>query len=88
MTLEVALGSIADRHSILADLRRLSQLKVVTLPAVANLIEAHPLWSRGVGFADAALLASTVATPGVRLWTRDRRLRALAGELSVDAGLD
>ena len=88
VTLEVALGSIADRSRILTKLRGLPQLDVVDLTLVADLIEAHPLWSRGVGFADAALLASTVATSGVRLWTRDRRLRALAEELSVDAGLD
>jgi hypothetical protein len=36
---------------------------------------------------DAHLLASVLLTPETRLWTRDRRLRTVAQQLSLDAGL-
>ena len=88
VTLEVALGSIARRRQVLDDLRGLPQLEVIDLTTIADFIEAHPLWSRGIGFADASLLVVTCRVPGARLWSRDKSLRRLAVELSVDAGLD
>ena len=88
VTLEVALGSVADRRDVLADLRRLPQLEVVELTTISDIIERHPLWSRGIGFADAALLVATLRASDTRLWTRDKKLRALAVELCVDSGLD
>jgi hypothetical protein len=37
----------------------------------------------GIGFADAHLLAAVKLTPGVRLWTRDRRLATVADRLGL-----
>ena len=52
-------------------------------------------WSRsggcgagGLSAVDAALLASVVVTPGVSLWTRDKRLRQAARDVGVLAELD
>jgi predicted nucleic acid-binding protein len=36
---------------------------------------------RGIGYVDAHLLAATALTESARLWTRDKRLSALAAEL-------
>jgi predicted nucleic acid-binding protein len=49
-------------------------------------IDAHRLHDRGIGYADAHLLASALLSD-LRLWTRDRRLARVAAELSVSAGL-
>lgn len=44
-------------------------------------IERHGLMGRGIGYVDAHLLAAAALDSGARLWTRDKRLHALAGEL-------
>ena len=46
-------------------------------------IEPERLFGLGCGLVDAALLASTMMTPGARIWTWDRRLAALARRLDV-----
>ncbi len=46
-------------------------------------IERHALMGRGVGYLDVHLLASTALAAPARLWTRDRRLAALAVELGL-----
>lgn len=64
---------------------------MVRLPAVTvareidvrRLVDGVPLWGRGLSLVDAHLLASTLITPGCRLWTRDRRLAAAARGLAV-----
>ena len=42
----------------------------------------------GLSAVDVALLASVVVTPGVSLWTRDKRLRQAARDVGVLAELD
>jgi hypothetical protein len=54
-----------------------------SLEEVRQMIETRKLYSRGIGLTDAHLLASSLITAGVRLWTRDNALRRLAGELGV-----
>jgi predicted nucleic acid-binding protein len=38
---------------------------------------------RGIGFIDVHLLASAALAAHARLWTRDRRLAAVAAELNL-----
>jgi predicted nucleic acid-binding protein len=80
---EVALGSIANRHFVLAKLDGLSQCRIATPDQTRMLIETGALWGRGIGFVDASLLASAAITPGAMLWTNDRRLRACAERLGL-----
>ena len=82
---ELALGSLHDRHKTLAELDRLPQVQVAQLLEVRHLIEAHSLYSRGIGFTDAHLIASCLMTRDVQLWTRDSRLASVARELGVVA---
>jgi hypothetical protein len=44
-------------------------------------IDVHRLHGRGIGYVDVQMLASTLLTPEVRLWTRDKRLEAAASDL-------
>ena len=85
---ELALGSINQREAKLREWRKLPQLAAQTPAMVLALIENRRLYSRGIGYTDANLLASTLATPGTKLWTRDRRLATVAAELGVAARLD
>lgn len=48
-------------------------------------LTAHRLDGLGIGYVDLQLPASTVITPGTRLWTRDKHLAAVADRLGVAA---
>lgn len=82
---ELALGSLNQRQALLHEWGKLPLLAVQRHNLVMALIERRRLFSRGIGYTDANLLASTLARPGTRLWTRDRRLAAMAAELDVSA---
>jgi hypothetical protein len=47
------------------------------------MIEAHALYSKGIGLANAHLIASCLITPGTQLWTRDSALKNVAGALGI-----
>jgi predicted nucleic acid-binding protein len=84
---ELALGSLRDRERTLAMLERMPQVRVAQLSEVRRMVEAHSLYSKGIGLTDAHLIASALITPFTQLWTRDRRLRNVALALNIDAGL-
>ena len=50
-------------------------------------IEKRALMGRGIGYIDAHLLASVTLTENARLWTRDKRLAAVAAQLGVSSTL-
>ncbi|PRY92089.1 hypothetical protein BCF33_2789 [Hasllibacter halocynthiae] len=82
---ELALGSLKDRALVLELLDGLPRLPVAAPDELRALIERRRLWGRGIGHADASLLASCLLAPGTALWTRDRRLAACAAEAGVAA---
>lgn len=83
VTAEIALGSLRDRATVLSLLDGLPQAPTATVEELRHLIEQRMLFSRGVGLVDVGLLAACLLVPDCRLWTRDRRLAAIAGELAV-----
>jgi hypothetical protein len=85
---ELAIGYLPPRAEILALLGGLPQAAVATDAEVLTLIDRHSLDGQGVGYVDAQLLASTLLTPDSRLWTRDKRLAAVASELGCAASAD
>ena len=78
VTGELALGHLARRSEILGLLRHLPQATVATDLEVLALIDIRHLFGLGIGYVDAHLLAATLLTTGSRLWTRDKRLAAVA----------
>lgn len=86
VTGEVAMGSLADRRSVLGLLQDLPQAVRADDAEVLTLVERRRLFSLGLGFVDAHLLASCLLTPGTQLWTRDRRLQGAAERLGVAGG--
>lgn len=82
---EIALGSLKNRNGILRSLDELPSAKVATIEEVRALIENHKIFSRGIGLIDCHLIASALLTNGAKIWTRDKRLHAVASELNIVA---
>ena len=80
---ELASGSLKSREETLGYLNELVALQTVLTREVILLIESKVLYSRGIGLIDAHLLASTLITPDTQLWTADKRLQKIAGELGI-----
>jgi predicted nucleic acid-binding protein len=80
---EVALGSLRDAKQVIRELTRLPQAVMARDDEVMRMIDAHTLAGLGIGYIDAHLLASTQLTPGGQLWTRDKRLHAVATKLGL-----
>jgi hypothetical protein len=80
---ELSLGSLRDRQTTLRTLESLLHTNVAHLTEVRHMIEAHALYSRGIGLTDAHLIASCLITPGTRLWTRDAAMKKVAAALGI-----
>ena len=81
---ELACGTPpAPRSRTLTDIATLPQARQATLDEVRSFIEREKLYGLGCGVVDLALLASTLLTPGSRLWSLDRRLVELAQRFDV-----
>jgi predicted nucleic acid-binding protein len=83
--LELALGSIANRDQVLADLALLPQVPVVLPEELFTLIDRKKLYRRGIGLTDLHLLCSAIFDKSISIWTRDRRLGEIADELRLRA---
>ena len=79
---ELTLGDLGRRrHQVLADLKRLPSVEAIADDEILAMIEARRLYSSGLGWVDAGLLAAALAGD-VLLWTFDGPLRrAAAGHL-------
>jgi predicted nucleic acid-binding protein len=84
---ELALGNMRRRGAVLSDFRDLPQATVAAEDEILGFIDGQALFGRGIGYVDAHLLAATRLTPGAKLWTHDRRLHAVAAQLSLAATL-
>lgn len=76
---EIACGHLRNRNQVLELLQGLPTATVASDKEVLSLIERDQLMGRGIGYVDAHLLASARMSH-CRLWSRDRRLAALAEE--------
>lgn len=80
---ELSLGSLRQRDIILDALQGLPQSNVATHGEVMRFISENGLYGLGIGYVDAHLLAAVRLTPGVSLWTRDKRLLAAGSRLDM-----
>ena len=83
VTGELALGRLRDRAGVLQLLDQLPQAVVATAAELLAFIAHDKLFGVGIGYVDAQLLASARLTEDAQLWTRDRRLRAVAERLGL-----
>jgi predicted nucleic acid-binding protein len=82
---EIALGHLHARARVIRQLDQLPQAIRAHDDEVMRLIEAENLFASGIGYVDAHLVASVRLTGGALLWTRDKRLGAVAERLGVAA---
>lgn len=75
---ELACGNLRNRKVVLSLLKDLPAAPVATDEEVLFFIERHGLMGKGIGYVDAHLLSAASMTGSGQLWTRDRRLRAVA----------
>jgi predicted nucleic acid-binding protein len=80
---ELACGTPPKRQQTLKDLSLLQPTQQATIDETVQLIEQEKLYGEGCGLIDLQLLASTLITPGVSLWTWDKRLDKLAQKFGV-----
>ena len=80
---ELACGTPPDRERTLADLGALQPIQQASMTEVLAFIDRENLYGLGCGWVDMVLLASVLMTPGVQLWTLDKRLDALAERFGV-----
>lgn len=79
---ELACGNLKNRRSVLGLLHNLPASATAVEHEALAFIERHRLMGRGIGYIDLHLLASAALGAG-RLWTRDRRLAAVAADLGL-----
>ena len=78
---EIACGHLRQRMAFLAHLQALPVARAATHEEALGFVERHALAGRGIGWADVHLLSSTLLALPASLWTRDKRLAAVADEL-------
>lgn len=81
---ELACGTPpSPRTQTLGDLALLPPVQVASLSETMGFIERESLYGLGCGLVDMMLLASTRMTPGITLWTLDKRLADVADRFGV-----
>ncbi len=81
---ELACGQLKARQQVLSLLASLPRLPPATDEEALYFLENYRLYGRGLGYIDVHLLAAASLHADARLWTRDRRLKAVAVELDVN----
>jgi hypothetical protein len=80
---ELACGTPPARARTLADFEGLQQTQQASVREVMDFVERERLYGLGCGLVDMILLASTLMTPGIELWTLDKRLFTLTQRFKV-----
>ena len=83
---ELACGNLKSRGEVLRLLGDLPAAPLATDPEALDYIERRALMGRGIGYVDVHLLASAALAGAARLWTRDKRLAAVAADLKLAYG--
>lgn len=80
---ELACGNLKNRKAVLSLLQNLPAAPIATDEEALFFIERHGLMDRGIGYVDAHLLSAVSLAGTGRLWTRDKRLLAVAESMSL-----
>jgi predicted nucleic acid-binding protein len=81
---ELACGNLKNRVELLSLLLDLPRAPIATDAEALDFIDRRELMGRGIGYVDVHLLASVALAGTARLWTRDKRLAAVAEDLRLN----
>jgi predicted nucleic acid-binding protein len=79
---EIACGNLKNRNEIVVLMQALPTARRADDREILFFIEQRALMGRGIGLIDVHLLASCLMQP-CEIWTKDKRLRAVAEELET-----
>ena len=85
---ELACGNLNNRVELLSLLHDLPPAPVATDAEALGFIDRHELMGCGIGYLDVHLLTSVALAGPARLWTRDKRLVAVADSLKLKFQLE
>jgi predicted nucleic acid-binding protein len=80
---EIALGNLRQRAMVVEALEALPTITVAEHAEVMHVINTAAIAGTGIGYVDAHLIVSVQLHPGATLWTRDKRLLEVAGQLGM-----
>ena len=84
---ELVLGNVPRMAEMIDDLSTLPQATVASAGEVLKFIADRKLSGSGIGYVDAHLLAAAALTPETLVWTRDKRLLAVAQSQSLSVAI-
>jgi predicted nucleic acid-binding protein len=79
---EMACGNLRNRQEVIALMSSLPGPVEASHEEVLYFIDRHRLMGRGIGYVDASLLAAA-SLSAMPIWTRDKRLVAVAEEMAM-----
>ena len=80
---EVACGTPPERKAIISMLAALESAPVATQDELLAMMNNRKLFGRGCGFVDMSLLASSLISEKLRIWTVDKRFELIASGLNL-----
>ena len=80
---ELLMGSLKNRDEVARFLSNLPHAPLASHQEVFDFVENAQLYSRGIGYTDAHLLASVRLAADVQLWTLDKRLSTVATDMDL-----
>ncbi|MBN2102870.1 type II toxin-antitoxin system VapC family toxin [bacterium] len=80
---ELACGNLKNRKEILTALQALPQSSIIEHNEIMIFIEKNNIISKGLGYIDVAILASSLVT-GSPLWTLDLKLNDIAIKFDIN----
>ena len=84
---ELAVGNFKQRKLLLKRWRSLPSIATAADSQVLDFLESHQLMGKGIGWIDLHLLTAVSLSEETLLWTRDKRLKAIAAELGIATSL-
>lgn len=80
---EIACGTPPGRQAIINMLADLDSAPVATQDELLAMMNNRKLFGRGCGFVDMSLLASSLISEKLHIWTVDKRFELIASELGL-----
>ena len=80
---EIACGTPPERSAIINMLADLESAPVATQDELLTMMNTRKLFGRGCGFVDMSLLASSLISEKLHIWTVDKRFELIASELGL-----